>query len=303
MSEWIAPNGQEYHVWFDSMEELRKQIVKMQSRRNADRWSEILYRGRSSDWFGMGMGTRDALQAVEDGCPELLQQVKPLVEILRASVPLDGTESVMVEVRRRKRHRSDYGDTLDMHRVWSGELDRAWERPVREVRLSATQRYASIYVDNGILRDVKPRQTLWRAAVAMLIADVLTRMGINVEIWAGASGFDTYTGEHGSAKFRWSGVRAKEYTQPLNEERVCAVMHAMFHRTYGFGMTLAAPWAADDGMGYSYDSGLVKPLRDRQGAGERVFRIGKCLDEAQAIIEVRRVIEVLKPKEREPAHA
>jgi hypothetical protein len=299
VSEWISPDRQEYHVWFDSVAELHRELPAMQLRANRGDWNRRMSSYYDGDWYGHGIHIgSEAIEIIAKGAPDLLALMQPMIQALRKELSLDTAAAIQVETRRRKRHRSDYGDTLDMHRVWSGDLDRAWERPVREPRLTPTERYASVFLDLGVLSDVDAVDTLWRGAAGLCMVDTLTRMGVSVELWAGASGRSTY--EYGP-DYRWSGVRVKEYAQPLNEERLAAVAHAMFHRTFSFGMYLAAPFKATSGLGRPTHTGLVKPLRDRAEAGERVFRVGECLTRLQAVCEVQKVIDALKNPSKEAA--
>ena len=296
MSEQITRD--EYHVWFDSTDEMLRELRPMVSRANEGRLEIDVYSRSSFSWLGC-KNAETVERHFKQGWPELLNRLQPMAEQLRVALPLDEVTAVQIETRRRKRHRSDYGDTLDMHRVWSGDIDRAWERPIKERRLTPTERYASVFIDSGANAGTSADETLWRAATALVLVDVLTRMGINTEVWAGNSNANCY--HHGPVQM-WCGVRVKEYTQLLNEERLAVAAHVAMHRVYNFSMILAAPWTATVGLGRSVQNGLLKPLRDREQAGERVFRVGSFISSLPgALNEVRRVIDQLKPKRQEVA--
>lgn len=288
----------EYHIWFDSLEEMKAELPRLiKSPRQNFMTNEInndtfINFKTNKEWIGCE-SAKMAYELMDNGWEDLLNELRPKVELLRKQIDLDTVTPVMMHVRRRKRHRQDYGDTLDIHRVWSGELDKAWERPVRTERMSMTERYATLFVDTGILGAIYFKQSVWRAAVALLVTEVMTRMGINTEVWVGSSCYGCYT-SYRAPYNAWTGVRVKEYTQPLNDDRLVALSSAAFHRLYNFRMRLSAPYECSESMGNSSDTGLVWPLREREEAGERVFRVGTCLSESAAIREVKRIVNELK---------
>jgi len=295
MSEYMPSDGSEYHFWFDSLEEFASKSDELvKNGPNSGRWLEVLTSYRYNEVERNGVGSqREAMRKCIDGWPELLPILHEKVAILKQQVDLGEVEAVSVSMRRRKRTRNDYGDSLDITRVWSGQLDKAWERPVRRQVMTATQRYATIFVDLAMFFDNTFEQSLWRAALAYCLVEVLTGMGINTEIWCGSS----HVGQFMSPSYprkSWRAVRIKEYTQPLTDERLAAMVSAGFHRTWGWKMICAQPMRVNDGFGMPMHNGLVKPLRDRKEAGERVFRIGGCMSLAGAIIDLNAALETLK---------
>lgn len=296
MSNNLTTSNNEYHVWFDSMEELDEDLKKIQLPENAVRYRHFLTRQGAggytpAHWLG-GLSTGlEVLEKVRYGWPEMLARLQPIVAQLRTSLELDSVTPMGIEMRRRKRHRSDHGDSIDMHRVWGGQLDKAWERPIKVQRMQMTERYATLYSDLSVQHFVHTDHTLWRAAAMFCCVEVLTRMGINTEVWAGGSHSSSYIG---GPSMSWNAVKIKEFTQPLNDDRLASMLSAPFLRTIGFGMMLCAPWRPAGNMGIPHNSGLVQPLRDRQAAGERVFRMGECLTFEGAKLEVQKVIETLK---------
>jgi hypothetical protein len=267
------------------------QLPQMMQRANPYRWDESVMRPRNGHrWLGC-QDPSTAVSNIDNGWPQLLKEVKSRTDAIRSQIELGEVEALNVEVRRRKKKRGDHGDTLDMNRVWSGHVDTAWERPVKTSRLTATQRYAIIYADLWVLAMVSAEETLWRAAAINFIVTELTRMGVHTEVWSGGAGHSTY---HDGPNNLWFGVKVKDFTQPLNEERLAVLSHVAFFRTYGFGMMFGAPFTATSGLGYPSNRGMVKPLRDRESAGERVVRIGNVLNQRSAVVEITRVLNSFK---------
>lgn len=290
--EYIS--AKEYHIWFESLEEMKAELPAMTERANPDRWLSYCasHTYLAEKWFGVANAER-AMELIDLGWPELSERLTQYTSQLKQTVDLASAEAVTIEVRRRKRHRMDYGDSLDMHRVWGGELDRAWERPVRTPRQTATQRYATVYVDLAMAGMYRFNTSTWRAAAALCMVEMLTAMGVNVEVWVGDSGRHSYA-DYDAPLYFWSGVRIKEYMQPLNDDRLATMCSAAMLRTWGFRMIMGGPWRTDYAYGYPLQTGIVKPLRDRQEAGERVFRIGNCLSLEEASRDVKGAIAALK---------
>lgn len=295
MNEHITKT--EYHLWFDSMEEMKACVPSKVGRGgNQHIWhTQVAHTHRGYRWYGCSSSS-EAMRRLNEGWPELLNDLNPMVSALRADINLDEVEYAQVQVRRRKRHRADYGDTLDMNRVWSGHLDTAWDRPVKENRMVASQKYATIFADLSTFSYVRAESTMWRAATIVFAIDMMTRMGLSTEIWAGNSVTDTYE-TFSAPRHNWYGVKMKEFTQPMTDERVACACHVAMLRTYIFGMQMCAPWRADSGLGTPVQTGLVKPLRDRQSSGERVFRVGAVYDQHTARNEVLEIMKQLNKKE------
>lgn len=290
MSELIK--GDEYHVWFESLEEMEIEMPAMIARCNQYRWESSVTESRSgASWF-YASSAGEAFTKIRDGWPELVATLEPMIEQLRKRFSMGTAAAVNTEVRRRKIRRGASGDSLDMNRVWNGDLDHAWSKPEKFPRLSASQRYATIFADCSASACVRAPDTLWRAAAAYCMIELLTRMGINTEVWSGASGSNNFSERGAPYKFR-SGVRIKEFTQPLNENRLATMLCAPFYRTWLFGAYMAGPWRVSGGLAGLYNMGLPKPLVDRKEAGERVFTVGSCLSFDSAVTAIQGAIDEL----------
>lgn len=284
------------YVTFDSMDEFERDAPAMYNKRNAMLANHAVYQlnmtSYPDDWFGVsGWKALDAMQKIQRGWPEMLVKLRSMLDKLPRDIEVAHS---VVETRRRKRQRSDHGDTLDMHRVWGGQLDTAWERPMRVPRLNVSQRHASVFINLGA-RASEGEDLLWRAAAAMLICDILQRAGRSVEIWCGSVGVEVC--EFGGPSKVICAMRVKEYTQPLNEEILAAMLTAGFHRTYGFLMRMCCPYSVSYGMGLSVNGGLPITLQERQEAGELVVDLNRCNTKNAAIAEFEKVRAQLARKE------
>lgn len=129
-----------------------------------------------------------------------------------------------VSVKRVKR-RADQGDALDIHAVYSGNLDRAWERTSRQSRV-APQRI-TLVVDGAANAGSKSDAMFWRGAAVCALADKLTRAGYLVRVIAGwACMLDS-----GSTVCR---VQVKPYDAPVDLATLAAaVALPAFFRSIG----------------------------------------------------------------------
>ena len=302
-AEFTAGGAAEYHIWFDSLEEMHAELPAMIRRHNLEASHQLTTWGMSNDaWFGFGINSYTEMTTkIRDGWPEYAELLGKRAAELDAALDLETVRAMTIDVRKRKRHRMDQGDTLDLPRVWNGDLDHAWERPVRVPRRSASQRYVTIYLDVSAAAMRNARDAVWRAIAAKKITDLFTSAGFSTEIWVGDSTSGAYVWNQNAPAKTWTGVRVKEFSQPINEDRLAAMSSVGMLRTHGFEMICGSPWKVQSSLGMPLNRGLVLPLRERQEAGERVIRIGECWSREEAIREVTAVAQSLLPQKLEEA--
>lgn len=287
-------NG-EFHAWFDSLDEMHTELPKLAAAGpNFEVYKEVLAGNvhHASSWLGMSLAEWHV--ALDKGSDVLLQKLQPMVEQVRQAFGVGNAAAVNVEVRRRKMRRSDSGDSLDITRVWNGQLDTAWSRPERFPKQASSQRYCTIFTDCGMMGGLHADKSLWRAAMSQCLVEVLTRMGYHTEVWCGDTGcgLDSY---ERVIKREYCGVKIKAFNQPLNESRLAAMMHAAFFRTEIFSLWAgAAPFRINRLFGMPYQRGLVMPLRKRQEAGQRVFRVDNVESFGDAVKVMDRIVNELR---------
>jgi hypothetical protein len=87
---------------------------------------------------------------------------------------------------RRKLVRADQGDSLDIHAVNRGALDRAWSTVKRRAALGTG--LIRIVVDICGNADMSADQLKWRGLAALALSRAMTKAGYSVEIVAGQAG-------------------------------------------------------------------------------------------------------------------
>lgn len=295
--------GSELHIWYDSFEEMEEAAVaafahnKRRVLEALDEKVHIEY-GGVAEWFGGAKDAQHAMHLMKTGWARVRETLETFGQELNADFETELKTPKELETRRRKRTRGDYGDALDLQRVWSGETDKAWERPTKEPRASHTQRYVTVYVNIASSCIERASNALWRSAIAYKISDMFAKAGYNVEIWAGFRvdrPFARNWRDDKVPKELFVGTCIKPFTQPLHSDRLAAMLTLAFFRTFGFFAICSAPYIVTVGLGRPVDEGYVKPIRERLKSGERVLRIGEVYDKASAIKEVERIFKGLAP--------
>jgi hypothetical protein len=190
---------------------------------NRESFADYFERERAS-WFGAGCATgKDVLTLVRHGWADGQKRVAELLEKTSAAtaIPMD---------RRRRLARMDQGDSLDIHAVYRGQLDKAWSRAVRRVT-RGPQRVSLLA--NMLCSGHESSEILaWRGASAVAIADRLQAAGYQVRIVVGFGG--NCSGARVSCR-----ITVKDHGGPLDEATAAAVTCPGFFRALGHAWTAA----------------------------------------------------------------
>lgn len=124
------------------------------------------------DSWGHSFTRSSFLAQLSDPSSRLREAVETMRAQLVDSLPLPTTP------RRRVRHGQDYGDEISSDRFLARQPN-VWTRNVREATPRRTIRIACNLAVSCAMR---PENLLWRGAVVVALADVLTQRGLNVEV-------------------------------------------------------------------------------------------------------------------------
>jgi hypothetical protein len=182
------------------------------------------------NWFGMP--SLSALRyAVEHSWPEGLQKIEE--NMREVHVPAVGCI-------KRRRVRRDFGDHVDIHRVYAGDLNRAWLATERRIQHGLGRDHVTILVANCGSASRSLSQMFWRGAAASALARMFESSGRRVQI----VGFMYSKGTYRKAPRGYNAVSfvLKEYDAPLDLNRVAATTAlAGFLRIWGFRAELSLP--------------------------------------------------------------
>jgi hypothetical protein len=175
---------------------------------------------------------------------------------------------------RRRRVWADQGDTVDMPRVYAGNLDTAWQATRRQQRV--TTRRVTIVTPISIMCNQSIDQLYPRGAAALKLADVLSEAGYSVAIVATVAVSNIE--ESGEALHLCHSIDIKAPDQHLDMATLAAIMaHPGFFRTAGFAMVCSAERKVCGSLGTKdHGNRLGRIVIDELIAqGDRVITIGQ----------------------------
>lgn len=145
---------------------------------NRERHSDIKNSrsGRGVSWFGVNTA-QEVFETKENGWSAGAKRVQSFADQIKADIPVP--HSI-----RRKIKWSDQGDSLDIHRVWSGRISQAWESHPRQRSITG-QQTVTIFSQIFQTRATHSDYGFYRGAAVLALADLLIEAGYNVEIVAG----------------------------------------------------------------------------------------------------------------------
>lgn len=142
-----------------------------------------------------------------------------------------------VKVRRRRKIKSNFGDELDIHKIYQGDLERSWTRTVRD-EVDQNHHLVTILVDIGANYKVDCSHSLWLGAVTLKIVKELEAAGKSIKIIVGDGGKNTFSN---SVKNCTTTMVVKNYNEGLSHTRLAAMCHLGFFRTFCFAAFFSDP--------------------------------------------------------------
>lgn len=131
-------------------------------------------RDNPTKWWGPGITSyAGCVEAARKGWPEGTQAMRENL----GALPIPELPSM-----RRKRKWSDAGDEVDIHRVNSGRVDRAWRRMSRVQALSTTATHVTVAVDVTTNWKMSVEAAMWRGLAAAAIAEACVMSGRQVRV-------------------------------------------------------------------------------------------------------------------------
>jgi hypothetical protein len=284
-------------VHFESMTDLLEYEYPHNNNHNRRYFNYYLsdeYRCSDKKWFGPTVNNgNEAKKFALLGDHELYEKhlKEKVTELKKATGRFDKNQTQKIKSVKRKRIHSDRGDELDIHKVWQGQLDSAWSTTVRE-EFDKETKYITLFIminGNGIINAV---ESLWRAAVTILLCDDLQRAGKNVQILVGGPSQNVT-----SDKYRSMCVSmvVKRYNEKLSVERLSACSHIGYYRSFCFAAKHAQPYTVRDSLGASCHmspSYIPLQLREKIQAGSmRMFTVPAITSREQAINAINNITD------------
>jgi hypothetical protein len=188
-----------------------------------------------------------------------------------------GDRNEIMTRRRRKRIKGDHGDEIDIQAVLMGKLDRAWTRR-KHIEIDSEFSLYTVLVDVGGLWDVTFDESIHRAIVALRVTDDLIQAGKSVRVIVGSAAAGVYKSTELSGKIITTDITVKEYNEPLSLERLVAMSHIGFHRSFNWKARAMLP-NVNSNMGSTNDYLKHFPPAHMDGeASTRYIYIPQCLN-------------------------
>lgn len=234
---------------FDSLQDALEAST-FSTKANKQLWAEVQTGdygracGGGARWYGLDTNdVGDALPlnvrtATRHGWPEGVARMREALDGIGATLQPRNV--------RRVRRWADFGDSVEMSRVWAGRVDVAWQRCERQQRPAAQN--VTIAANITALAGVDARALFWRGAAVLKLADLLTTAGYNVRIDAIRQSRNAY--EDGAAILQ--RVTVKEATAPLELNSLAATLCLSgFFRVVFFQCQCLGPGTARQSFGKS----------------------------------------------------
>jgi len=205
-----------------------RSTATLRQQHNRNRQAEILQEnGRGADWYGLPTFA-EVNDALAHGWPEGAARIEAMAMTIEGGIRRP-------EGLQRRKTRADHGDALDIHSVYRGNLDKAWETSHK--KLTRSTGAVKLIVDIGGNCHVDASVLQWRGVAGAVLARAMEKAGYKVQIDAAfcSDGFDV--GRNLETVFT---VTVKPQATRVNVDRLAVTIGlAGFFRTVLFGCIIA----------------------------------------------------------------
>lgn len=260
----------------------------------ATKFKEYLNNDSGSHFLGMtNKRGADVVSHALLGDRELFSTLDNMRNKIKRNLQL-GSSMQKVQRVKRKIKFNGYGDELDIHKVYQGKCDSAWRRMER-IEVDKKHHLVTLFINVGGTADKNVEQSMWRAAVAVELVDQLTRAGKSVKIIVGNCSLDALVGRE---QVLTTSIVVKHYNERLSLERLAAMSHLGFFRTFCFAAKFAQPYKVESGLGRSTSttgSGVPIQIQEEVNMGHtKLVHIGMVLSESGAMEQLQSCQDQMK---------
>lgn len=258
--EYYKQEGNFISVHFPSVTEFldyspSSATTSLRNCKNFDRYLNGTKNERTAKGTWLGPTVKDSIDVKNKallGDRELyIGTLKEMIAKLKvATGRYDATNKDKIKAKRRKPEYRGAGDELDIHRVYQGQLDKAW-RTTKIVEHDKSTKYITLFVMINGNGTMSCEETLWRAAAACLLYEDLQKAGKTVQIVVGGPSTQVTNSHHSMCV----SIVAKRFNEKLSLERLAAMTHLGFYRTFCFAAKHVQPYDVKTGLGRSVGMG------------------------------------------------
>lgn len=196
--------------------------------------------------------------------------------------------------RKRKRVKRDHGNSLDIHEVMQGRVDRAWDGLKFETREVQANKNIHLIINCSLNAGITADMAQWRSAAAIAIHDELVRQGKSVAVYMVRTSQNMFEGYSGINTLM---VPIKRLGQYMSVEHMAAWTSATFTRVvmmYKYSNSIPGRKPT---MGYGFAQNwevLPHTLRKLRDSGQACVYVPHCYTEFEAKAAIERVITQLQ---------
>lgn len=170
----------------------------------------------SRDWYGVETH-KDVERLAETGWKEGADRAIETIKSLNV-------KDLFLPSRRRKRVFADSGDTLDMQRLWNGQLDTAWHTTAKAVSRGKSRATVTILCEMTAPHYVDSHEFFWRGAASLVLTKALEESGRRVKIIAYNYTTSTFHDTPDNKTNLFSSIVCKNTSERLDIERVATLL-------------------------------------------------------------------------------
>lgn len=240
---------------------------------------------RNGSWFGKGnKKASDVINKALLGDPYLYGALSSYIaELDKLTGYYTKDYEQVIEKVKRVHKRDFFGDELDIHKVYQGQLDTAWHRTER-VEVASKFHLVTLLIDVGGHSGQNAIDSIWRAAIVVKLVRELEQAGKAVRI---VSGFAVEGAIKANNKLLTATITIKDYNQTLTLERLAAMSHFGFMRTFCFGAFYYQEYPLYGSLGRPIDmtsKHVPIQLQKEVDAGHTKYvYIGRAMDSSSAL--------------------
>lgn len=267
------------HYHYPSYEDAKAQSVPSYNKRKHD---GVPKEGGGISWWGVKGGYGQVIRNVEEGWKEGLE----IMEHHLKEMEIPRTKSA-----RRRKVRSSQGNELDIHRVFSGNLDKAWSNIVKVETYSHNKRGKRVCVILDVTTKgvMSAEEAFWRGASAVMLVKSLMKKGYSVELNIVRIAKNKVKGPEVIAV----SVCAKSFQQRMNLELVAALTSVGFYRGPLFQTITKGEEVSPSGLGDVIRYADDIPLPYFEDRSSMSIRISNIFSKHEALSFARRVKDMV----------
>lgn len=242
----------------------------------------------AKEWFGLGsMSMKECLKNAVEGNPILYRELEKMMSMINTKIDVYDNYNTTTVIKRKKVRR-EFGNELDIHKVYQGKLDTAWTTTQR-VEVDQEHHLVTILIDIGGNCNIDAMNALWTAAACLKFIEVLEKAGKQIQVIVGGAA-NKVTSRYNMT----ASIVVKKYQEHLNVERLAAMCHIGYYRTACFAAKLISTETCLSGLGqncdFSLDDRFFKlpiPLHDEYKSGKtKIVLFRKALDFNGALLSI-----------------